>query len=324
VARAHRRAHVRADHCIGGRAPRVGRGLLGRLVPPRGAPGTRRRAAGAGLSRSHRAGRLRRRLGRGPDRVERTAHGPGQLGRRDRRLGRPEHHPVRRRRDRLARLHAHAPHRRRRAQAHPGKWPDLGCVARAAFPVGRVRAGRAAALGDRAPAGPDPRARLRAGADAPRDGQRVAAVALHAAWNVAMQAGFQPLATGASSQVWVGESGVITALAWSWQRSSTHVGSGRSSASPRRPGNPPCRKPASGPSRGRNRRFLRIVPRVGNRTAIRGNRKREETKRWQSPRQHRPAPRCRRRGEPSRSGTLSWPSRSPGSSGGWPCSRRAD
>jgi hypothetical protein len=174
VARAHRRAHVRADHCIGGRAPRVGRGLLGRLVPPRGAPGTRRRAAGAGLSRSHRAGRLRRRLGRGPDRVERTAHGPGQLGRRDRRLGRPEHHPVRRRRDRLARLHAHAPHRRRRAQAHPGKWPDLGCVARAAFPVGRVRAGRAAALGDRAPAGPDPRARLRAGADAPRDGQRVA------------------------------------------------------------------------------------------------------------------------------------------------------
>ena len=39
------------------------------------------------------------------------------------------------------------------------------------------------------------------------------AVALHAAWNVAMQAGFQPLATGASSQVWVGESGVITALA---------------------------------------------------------------------------------------------------------------
>ena len=39
------------------------------------------------------------------------------------------------------------------------------------------------------------------------------AVALHAAWNVAIQAGFQPLAEGASSQVWVGESGVITALA---------------------------------------------------------------------------------------------------------------
>jgi len=39
------------------------------------------------------------------------------------------------------------------------------------------------------------------------------AVALHAAWNVAMQSGFQPLVTGASSQVWVGESGVITALA---------------------------------------------------------------------------------------------------------------
>jgi membrane protease YdiL (CAAX protease family) len=38
------------------------------------------------------------------------------------------------------------------------------------------------------------------------------AVALHTAWNVAMQAGFQPLAEGASSQVWVGESGVITAL----------------------------------------------------------------------------------------------------------------
>jgi membrane protease YdiL (CAAX protease family) len=39
------------------------------------------------------------------------------------------------------------------------------------------------------------------------------AVALHAAWNVAIQAGFQPLAEGALSQVWVGESGVITALA---------------------------------------------------------------------------------------------------------------
>ena len=38
------------------------------------------------------------------------------------------------------------------------------------------------------------------------------AVALHVAWNVAIQAGFQPLATGASSQVWVGENGVITAL----------------------------------------------------------------------------------------------------------------
>jgi len=38
------------------------------------------------------------------------------------------------------------------------------------------------------------------------------AVALHAAWNVAIQAGFQPLASGASSQLWVGESGVITAL----------------------------------------------------------------------------------------------------------------
>jgi membrane protease YdiL (CAAX protease family) len=38
------------------------------------------------------------------------------------------------------------------------------------------------------------------------------AVALHVAWNVTIQAGFQPLASGASSQVWVGESGVITAL----------------------------------------------------------------------------------------------------------------
>jgi membrane protease YdiL (CAAX protease family) len=38
------------------------------------------------------------------------------------------------------------------------------------------------------------------------------AIALHVAWNVAMQAGFQPLAAGASSQVWVGESGILTAL----------------------------------------------------------------------------------------------------------------
>jgi membrane protease YdiL (CAAX protease family) len=38
------------------------------------------------------------------------------------------------------------------------------------------------------------------------------AVALHTVWNAAIQAGFQPLAAGASSQVWVGENGVITAL----------------------------------------------------------------------------------------------------------------
>lgn len=38
------------------------------------------------------------------------------------------------------------------------------------------------------------------------------AVALHVAWNVVIQAGFQPLAAGASNQLWVGESGVLTAL----------------------------------------------------------------------------------------------------------------
>ena len=38
------------------------------------------------------------------------------------------------------------------------------------------------------------------------------AIALHVAWNVTIQAGFQPLAAGASSQVWVGESGILTAL----------------------------------------------------------------------------------------------------------------
>jgi membrane protease YdiL (CAAX protease family) len=38
------------------------------------------------------------------------------------------------------------------------------------------------------------------------------AVALHVAWNVTIQAGFQPLAAGASSQLWVGESGMLTAL----------------------------------------------------------------------------------------------------------------
>jgi membrane protease YdiL (CAAX protease family) len=38
------------------------------------------------------------------------------------------------------------------------------------------------------------------------------AIALHAAWNATIQAGFQPLAAGASSQVWVGESGMLTAL----------------------------------------------------------------------------------------------------------------
>jgi membrane protease YdiL (CAAX protease family) len=38
------------------------------------------------------------------------------------------------------------------------------------------------------------------------------AVALHVTWNVTIQAGFQPLAAGASSQVWVGESGILTAL----------------------------------------------------------------------------------------------------------------
>lgn len=39
------------------------------------------------------------------------------------------------------------------------------------------------------------------------------AIVLHVAWNVTIQAGFQPLAAGVSSQVWVGESGILTALA---------------------------------------------------------------------------------------------------------------
>jgi CAAX protease family protein len=38
------------------------------------------------------------------------------------------------------------------------------------------------------------------------------AIALHVAWNATIQAGFQTLAAGASSQVWVGESGILTAL----------------------------------------------------------------------------------------------------------------
>ena len=52
----------------------------------------------------------------------------------------------RRRRDRLARVHAHAADRCRRAQAGPGERRDLGSVARAAHP-GRSVPGRSAANG---------------------------------------------------------------------------------------------------------------------------------------------------------------------------------
>ena len=37
-------------------------------------------------------------------------------------------------------------------------------------------------------------------------------VALHAAWNVAIQAGFDPATTGATQTMWVGESGIFTVL----------------------------------------------------------------------------------------------------------------
>lgn len=39
------------------------------------------------------------------------------------------------------------------------------------------------------------------------------AVALHAAWNVTIQAGFDPATTGAARAFWVGESGILTVLA---------------------------------------------------------------------------------------------------------------
>jgi membrane protease YdiL (CAAX protease family) len=38
------------------------------------------------------------------------------------------------------------------------------------------------------------------------------AIALHVAWNVIIQTGFHPLTAGASKQLWVGESGLLTAL----------------------------------------------------------------------------------------------------------------
>ena len=38
------------------------------------------------------------------------------------------------------------------------------------------------------------------------------AIVLHMTWNATIQTGFQPLATGASSQLWVGELGIPTAL----------------------------------------------------------------------------------------------------------------
>ena len=38
------------------------------------------------------------------------------------------------------------------------------------------------------------------------------AIALHVAWNVAIQAGFDPAATGARKSLWVGETGLLIAL----------------------------------------------------------------------------------------------------------------
>ena len=38
------------------------------------------------------------------------------------------------------------------------------------------------------------------------------AIVLHVAWNAIIQTGYHPLTTGASKQLWVGESGILTAL----------------------------------------------------------------------------------------------------------------
>jgi membrane protease YdiL (CAAX protease family) len=71
-------------------------------------------------------------------------------------------------------------------------------------------------------------------------------------------------------------------------------------------------RPPSGPSAARPTPYAAQTSRRG-----------KETRKWQPPQQHRPAPRRRRKGGPSRSGTSFLPSRSPGHFGGSPCSRRA-
>jgi len=117
-----------------------------------------------------------------------------------------------RRRDRLARVYAHAPDRRRVAQARSSERPNLGPVAYAAHPgrgiLGWSAAARAALLWIvTATAFSFAFARLRL-----ETGSVWPAITLHSAWNAVIQAAFDPASAGARAELWIGESGILVAI----------------------------------------------------------------------------------------------------------------
>ena len=58
------------------------------------------------------------------------------------------------------------------------------------------------------------------------------AIVLHAAWNSVIVGAFDSATTGAGAALWVGESGILTALIWLWQPSCSRGGTGRSLDNP--------------------------------------------------------------------------------------------
>lgn len=124
--------------------------------------------------------------------------------------------PHRRGGDRLMRVHAYAPRRRRDPPPDPGGRRDLRSVAHACGLSGRVRGGSFGGAFGRVHHGFDQflwlrdRVRLETNSAWPT-------IVLHTSWNSVwnsvIQSSFNEATTGTAAPVWVGESGILTAPA---------------------------------------------------------------------------------------------------------------
>jgi uncharacterized protein len=85
------------------------------------------------------------------------------------------------------------------------------------------------------------------------------AIVLHAAWNRIIQGPFDGATTGVGATLWVGESGSLPPLPWSWRASSSRADDGRFFASLRRARKPHCSRRASETNRGRTDQCLRVT-----------------------------------------------------------------
>lgn len=114
------------------------------------------------------------------------------------------------------RVHAYAPRRRRGPPPDPGGRSDPGPVARARGPSGRVRGESFGGVFGRVHHGFDQFLWLR-DRDRLETNSAWPVTVLHASWNSVwnsvIQSSFNEATTGTAAPVWVGESGILTALA---------------------------------------------------------------------------------------------------------------